>query len=355
MSGADVSVLVLSVLAIAGLGWYFFGPARATSPSWTRAYKIAVAVKGGYSPDLIHARQGVPLEIEFDRKESGECTNRVVFADLGVSAGLPAYTKTTVRLWPERAGTFGFACGMNMVHGTLVVEPAEETASATAAESMTTQRAAPDGSGGAAEAEAADMAERRAEIADLARRVIVGALLTAPVLFAVMAHELFSADWVPALLLNHWMQLALITPVMFYTGWPIHRIGWLALVHRTAEMNSLITLGTTAAYGYSLLVTIAPDLLPAEVRDVYFEAVGVIITLILFGRLLEAKAKAGTGEAIRALLGLQARTAHVVRNGAETEIPIEDVAVDDEIIIRPGEKVPVDATVLSGSSRWMSR
>ena len=188
---------------------------------------------------------------------------------------------------------------------------------------MTAHLDAPDGGGSAAEAEAADMAERRAEIADLTRRVVVGALLTAPVLFAVMAHELFGADWVPALLLNHWVQLALITPVMFYTGWPIHRIGWLALAHRTAEMNSLITLGTTAAYGYSLLVTIAP--LCCRPRFVmYFEAVGVILTLILFGRLLEAKAKAGTGEAIRALLGLQACTARVVRDGAETEIPIED-------------------------------
>ena len=148
------------------------------------------------------------------------------------------------------------------------------------------------------------MAERRAEIADLTRRVVIGAVLTAPVLFAVMANELFRADWVPALLLNHWVQLALITPVMFYTGWPIHRIGWLALLHRSAEMNSLITLGTAAAYGYSLLVTVAPRLLPADVRDVYFEAVGVILTLILLGRLLEARAKAGTGEAIRALLGL---------------------------------------------------
>jgi P-type Cu+ transporter len=180
--------------------------------------------------------------------------------------------------------------------------------------------------------------------------VLIGALLTAPVLLAVMAHEVFGADWVPGLLLNYWVQLALITPVMFYTGCPIHRIGWLALAHRSAEMNSLITLGTTAAYGYSLLVTIAPGLLPAEVRDVYVEAVGVIITLILFGRLLEATAKAGTGEAIRTLLGLQARTARVVRDGVETEIPNEDVAVGDEIIIRPGEKVPVDATVLSGSS-----
>jgi P-type Cu+ transporter len=309
-----------------------------------------VTVRGGYSPKLIHVRQGVPLEIEFDRQESGECTNRVVFADLGVNAALPPCTKTTIRLQPDRTGTFGFACGMNMIHGTLVVDPADETTTATAAEPMTAQLDAPDEGGSAAEAEAAEMAERRAEITDLTRRVVVGALLTTPVLFAVMAYELFGADWVPALLLNHWVQLALITPVMFYTGWPIHRIGWLALAHRSAEMNSLITLGTTAAYGYSLLVTIAPGLFPAEVRDVYFEAVGVIITLILFGRLLEAKAKAGTGEAIRALLGLQARTARVVRDGAETEIPIEDVAVGDEIIIRPGEKVPVDATVMAGSS-----
>jgi Cu+-exporting ATPase len=115
-------------------------------------------------------------------------------------------------------------------------------------------------------------------------------------------------------------------------------------------MNSLITLGTIAAYGYSLLVTVAPAMLPSELRGVYFEAVGVIITLILLGRLLEARAKAGTGEAIRALLGLQARTARVMRGGAEVEIPIEQVAVGDEVLIRPGEKIPVDAVVLSGRS-----
>jgi Cu+-exporting ATPase len=137
---------------------------------------------------------------------------------------------------------------------------------------------------------------------------------------------------------------------MFYVGWPIHRTGWLALAHRSADMNSLITLGTVAAYGYSLLVTVAPDLFPADVREVYFEAVGVILTLIMLGRLLEARAKAGTGEAIRALLGLQARTARVARDGAETEIPIDEVVVGDEILIRPGEKIPVDATVLAGQS-----
>jgi Cu+-exporting ATPase len=351
MSGTDIIVLAASVLAVAGLGWFFFVPRKGgTARLDGGVQKIAVTVRGGYSPDLIHVHQGVPLEIEFDRRESGECTNRVVFADLGVSAGLPAHTRTTVRLRPERAGTFGFACGMNMIHGTLVVDPAEQPTVTGSDGQATPPTPSAEGGPEAAAAAAADMAERRAEIADLTRRVAIGAVLTAPVLFAVMAHELFGAGWVPSLLLNHWLQLALITPVMFYTGWPIHRIGWLALAHRAAEMNSLITLGTSASYGYSLLVTLAPGLLPAEVRDVYYEAVGVIITLILFGRLLEAKAKAGTGEAIRALLGLRARTARVVRDGGESEIPVEDVAVGDEIIIRPGEKVPVDATVLSGAS-----
>src|SRR4029453_6500734 len=180
VSGADITVLVLSVLAIASLGWYFFAPRKGRIAELSEGVqKIAVTVKGGYSPELIHVRQGVPLEIEFDRQESGECTNRVVFADLGVNAGLPAYAKTTVRLRPDRAGKFGFACGMNMVHGPLIVAPADDTSTETAAEPMTAQLDARDSGGSAADAEAADMAERRAEIADLTRRVVVGALLTA--------------------------------------------------------------------------------------------------------------------------------------------------------------------------------
>jgi Cu+-exporting ATPase len=351
VSTADLAVLVLAGLAIAALGWFFFAPRKGhTAEIAGGIQRIAVTVKGGYNPDLIHVRQGVPLEIEFDRQESGECTNRVVFPDLGVNAGLRAYTKTMVRLHPDQPGTFGFACGMNMIHGTLVVDPVERVDADGGGEARIPTAAQADPGASAAEAEAADIAERRAEIADLTRRVLIGAVLTAPVLLAVMADEVFGASWVPGILLNHWLQLALITPVMFYAGWPIHRIGWLALLHRAAEMNSLITLGTSAAYGYSLLVTVAPDLLPAEVRNVYFEAVGVIITLILFGRLLEARAKAGTGEAIRALLDLQARTARVVRDGTEVEIRIEDVVIGDDIVIRPGEKIPVDATVLSGQS-----
>ncbi|PWI12585.1 ATPase P [Streptomyces sp. Act143] len=347
MDTADIVVVTLAVALVAALGWFFFGPRRArTARLEGGVQRIEVMVRGGYSPEVIRVRQGVPVELVFDRQESGECTNRVVFPDLRVSAGLPAHQRTTVRLRPEQAGSFGFACGMNMIHGTLVVDPGEE---ASAAEPPAEDEA-PEDRASAAGAEEAEAAERRAEIADLGRRVAVGTVLTLPVLFAVMTHEVFGADWVPGWMLNHWVQLALITPVMFFTGWPIHRIGWLTLRHRGADMNSLITLGTSAAYGYSLLVTLAPSLLPEDVREVYFEAVGVILTLILLGRLLEARAKAGTGEAIRALLGLQARTARVVREGAETEIPVDEVVVGDEIVVRPGEKIPVDAEVLSGAS-----
>ncbi|WP_137992757.1 heavy metal translocating P-type ATPase [Streptomyces vilmorinianum] len=373
MGAVDVVVVASSVALIAALGWFFFGPRRARAARLEGGVqRVDVTVRGGYSPDVIRVREGIPVELVFDRQESGECTNRVVFPDLRVSAGLPAYARTTVRVDPPRPGSFGFACGMNMIHGTLLVEAGEAgeaggegegegeggdqgggtVVSAPGARGEPESRtvAPPLGGVSAGEAEAAEAEERQAEIRDLTRRVGLGAVLTAPVLFAVMAHELFGAEWVPDWLLDHWLQLALITPVMFYTGWPIHATGWLTLRHRGADMNSLITLGTSAAYGYSLLVTLAPSLLPEDVREVYFEAVGVILTLILLGRLFEARAKAGTGEAIRALLGLQARTARVIRDGTEAEVPIEDVGVGDELVIRPGEKIPVDSDVLSGSS-----
>ena len=367
MSAADILVIVAAVAALAGLGWFFFGPRKAkTAVLAGGVQRLEVTVKGGYSPEVLRVRQGVPVELTFDRQESGDCTSRVVFPDFRVSAALPAWQRTTVRLDPGETGEFGFACGMNMIHGTLIVEPAAGGVSAggTAGEGKDQAAAGPccaaaqaasgalvraaDGET-ARDTEDAEAAERQAEIADLARRVIAGAVLTLPVLYAVMAHEVFKA-WVPGILLNHWMQLALITPVMFYTGWPIHRTGWLALSHRSADMNTLITIGTAAAYGYSLVVTLAPDLLPAGVRGVYYETTGVILTLILLGRLIETRAKAGTGQAIRELLGLQARTARVLRNGEETEIPVEDVVVGDEVAIRPGEKIPVNAVVLSGTS-----
>ncbi|MBA2237650.1 MAG: copper-translocating P-type ATPase, partial [Lysobacter sp.] len=123
-----------------------------------------------------------------------------------------------------------------------------------------------------------------------------------------------------------------------------------ALANRSAEMNSLITLGTIAAFGYSLVATFAPQLLPEQVRDVYYEVVSFILTVILLGRLVEARARAGTGDAIRALVELTPATAHVLRDGQEVEVGVDDVQVGDEIRVRPGEKIPVDGLIVDGTS-----
>ena len=354
MNFSDVAVSAAGVVLIGFLAWFFFGPKKARQAELVgQVQQVQVTVNGGYAPSLIRVRQSVPLRIVFDRQESGDCTSRVVFPDFALNRSLPAMAKTAVEFTPDKSGQFGFACGMNMVHGTLVVEPASTPLTAVSAPPAETVTAgSSNGTDLTRPAQAADTeaAERKTEIADLYRRVIVGAVLTAPVLFAAMTDSFLHLSWLPPFLLNHWLQLALITPVMFYSGWPIHRTGWLSIAHRSAEMNALITVGTTAAYGYSLLVTVAPNLLPADLRGVYFETVGVIITLILLGRLFEARARAGTGEAIRQLIGLQPRTARLVRDGVEADVPVEEVVPGDVISVRPGEKIPVDGEVIDGHS-----
>ncbi|WP_242532751.1 heavy metal translocating P-type ATPase [Nocardioides sp. S5] len=369
------------------LGWYFFGPKSSRRADLSDGVQVAtVTVKGGYSPSLVEVQAGTPVRLLFDRQESGDCSSRVVFADFKINQTLPAYATTAVEFTPTEPGDFEFACGMNMLHGRLRVAAASSATSPSAdplgvtavlvrsdptadsvepavstvgpATSATGVPRAGDGSVGSMHGSStqpesegdAEERERAAEITDLRRRVVFGAVLTVPVLLAVMLTEFFDVTWVPDLLMNPWLQLALISPVMGYTGWPIHKTGWLALAHRSADMNSLITLGTIAAFGYSLVVTFVPGVLPQDVREVYYEAVGVIITLILLGRLLETKAKAGTGEAIRTLIGLQPRTARIVRDGVELEVAIDDVRLADVVVVRPGEKLPVDGEVLEGSS-----
>ncbi len=363
MTITDLLVLVGAVVG-SGLAWFFFGTTRPTQHAVRsgQTQHVTVVVRGGYTPSRIEAVAGIPLRITFDRRESGDCSSRVVFPDLGITRALPANAKTDIDLAPEQVGEYGFSCAMNMIHGSLnVTAPIATPSIAATADLETPSAAAPALTASPAAAvgdvvpdpaaeEAADAHARRVEVRGLSYRVLAGAILTAPVLFAVMAHELFGANWIPALMLNHWWQLVFIAPVMFVVGAPIHRTGWLALRHRAADMNTLITFGTSAAFGYSLLVTVAPSLFPSNVRNVYFEAVGVILTLILLGRLLEARAKAGTGEAIRALIGLQPRTARVLRDGEMVEIPIEEVLVGDSVLVRPGEKVPVDGELIDGSS-----
>jgi len=214
----------------------------------------------------------------------------------------------------------------------------------------------------------AEDVEKRARVAEyktLRRRFLVAAILSFPVLVIAMSHGRIGAlDFTGV----NWLQLALTTPVVFYAGWPFYRGAWAALRHRAADMNTLIATGTGAAYLYSITATIAPHLFAGTAgRDamaemsgingaamtavpVYFEAAGVIIALILLGRMLEARAKGQTGEAIRRLMNLQAKTARVLRDGREVDLPTEEVVPGDVVIVRPGEKIPVDGVVLDGAS-----
>ena len=189
---------------------------------------------------------------------------------------------------------------------------------------------------------------REREIRELGLKTLVGAMLSIPLLLAMLS------EWLalPAWLTNHWVQFLLATPVHVWVGWQFHVGFWKALKHGTADMSTLVSLGTNAGYLYSSVATFAPGFFAAEglTTGVYFETVAILHTLILLGRLFEARAKGRTSEAIKKLLGLQAKTARVVRDGRETDIAIEAVEVGDIIVVRPGEKIPVDGIVREGAS-----
>jgi P-type Cu+ transporter len=188
---------------------------------------------------------------------------------------------------------------------------------------------------------------RSREIARLRARVAVGAALTVPVLLGSFP-GLF--PWAPAVLADPWVQLGLTLPVQFWVGWPFHRGAWTALVHRTANMNTLVSLGTNAAFWFSVAVTLWPHGLMAAGAMTYYDTAAVLITLIALGRYLEARAKGKTSAAIRALMGLAPRTACVMRDGVERDVPVAEVVPGDLVRVRPGEKVPVDGVMVEGRS-----
>ena len=187
----------------------------------------------------------------------------------------------------------------------------------------------------------------RHEINDLTRRVALGATLSVLV-FDGSFHEWFG--FLPNVMSEFWFLFLLTMPVYVGVGWPIHRTTWLSLRNRTADMNTLITIGTTAALAYSIIATFFEQLLPEDQVQVYYDTAAVIITLILIGRLLEARAKGAASSAIKKLMGMQAKTARVMRDGREQDIPIEQVQVGELILVRPGEKVPVDGVIEEGRS-----
>ncbi|MFL5216974.1 MAG: heavy metal translocating P-type ATPase [Microvirga sp.] len=200
-----------------------------------------------------------------------------------------------------------------------------------------------------------EQAAREAEIAGLRRSLAIAAILTLPVFVLEMGSHFIPAvhDWVMGTLghrASWYLQFALTTLVLFGPGLRFFRKGVPALLRWSPDMNSLVVLGTSAAYAYSVVATFLPGLLPAGMDNVYYEAAAVIVTLILLGRFLEAKAKGRTSEAIKRLMGLTPKTARVVREGSVVEIPLAEVRTGDLVQVRPGEKVPVDGDVVEGRS-----
>ena len=193
---------------------------------------------------------------------------------------------------------------------------------------------------------AGDAQER--EYRKLRTRFLVAAAFTVLILLGSLPMMIGSMPPVPA----GWLNLGLLflaTPVQFWAGWRFYEGAWGALRHGQANMNTLVAVGTSAAYLYSAAATLTPGLFAGR-ADVYFDTSALIVTLILLGRLLEARARGRTTEAIKKLAGLKAITARIVRDGEEVDVPVEEVQAGDTVLVRPGEKVPVDGRIISGES-----
>jgi Cu+-exporting ATPase len=201
------------------------------------------------------------------------------------------------------------------------------------------------------EMEDAEAAARAAELQHQWKRLIVGAIFSIPLIILTMGRDFgLIGDWAHAPWVN-WLFLALATPVQFYVGWDYYTGAYKALRNGSANMDVLVAMGTSVAYFYSTTVLIATALGSSALGTfVYFETAAAIITLIVLGKLLEVRAKGQTSEAIKKLMGLQAKTARVVRDGEEVDIPIAEVVHGDVVIVRPGEKIPVDGTIVDGHS-----
>lgn len=279
---------------------------------------------------------GVPLantELSIEGMTCASCVGRVERALAGVKGVRSAH----VNLATERATVEGTASPEDLVKA---VENAGYDAALI-------------GDTGAAEAEAS--ARKDAERAGLKRDLLVAGILTLPVFLLEMGSHLIPA--IHHLVMqtvgtqtSWYFQFALTTLVLFFPGLRFYQKGFPALFRLAPDMNSMVAVGTMAAYAYSVVATFLPSLLPAGTVNVYYEAASVIVTLILLGRYLEAKAKGKTSEAIKRLVQLQARTARVRRSGQTVEIAISDVAHDDIVELRPGERIPVDGEVIEGES-----
>jgi P-type Cu+ transporter len=192
---------------------------------------------------------------------------------------------------------------------------------------------------------------RKKEITKQKTKLVASAIFSLPLLWAMVSHFSFTSFiWLPDVLMNPWVQLALATPVQFIIGFQFYVGAYKALRNGSANMDVLVALGTSAAYFYSLYLTLINIGNPHPMVDMYYETSVVLITLILLGKLFEMLAKGRTSEAIKKLMGMQAKTASVIRNGEQFQVSIDEVIVGDVIVVKPGEKIPVDGEVVEGTS-----
>jgi Cu+-exporting ATPase len=302
-----------------------------------------------FDPDVVSAED---LVHTVEAAGYGVVTAQAVLPILGMTCA--SCVSRVERALRKPAGVLGADVNLATEKATVMYIPGQ----ATHADLVAAVRAAGydvvEGSGAneeSAEA-AADAAEaaRAAAYRQLKIKVVVGFVFSIIIFAGTMQPDWF--PFLPSWLHNGYVLWALATPVQFWVGGQFYRTAWSALRHGSTTMNTLIAMGSSAAYFYSVLGVLFPGFFEHQglSMPMYFDSAAFIITLILFGRLLEARAKGQTGAAIKALIGLQPKTARLLRDGAETDVPIADVVAGDLIVVRPGEKVPVDGVITAGAS-----
>jgi Au+-exporting ATPase len=313
--------------------------ASITTRSTVDRTKLIEAIENaGYSVPAKSVGSIDPTELSIDGMTCASCVGRVERA----LKAIPGVTEAVVNLAMERATVRGNAAAATLI---AAIEDAGYEAKLIGAVASN-----------GAEDENAERAERKdAERRELARDFTIAAVLTAPVFLLEMGSHLIPGvhGFIESTIGMQWswyVQFALTTLVLFVPGIRFYDKGLPALWRLAPDMNSLVAVGTLAAYGYSLVATFAPGFLPPGTINVYYEAAAVIVALILLGRLLEARAKGRTSEAIKRLAGLQAKTARVRRDGKLVDLPIGSVVSGDIVEVRPGERLPVDGEVVEGAS-----
>jgi len=258
----------------------------------------------------------------------------------GALGGLDGVIKASVNFATERAS-------VQYIPGTVAVTDFKKAVRDAGYEVLETDRAETE------DIVDQEQAARRAEFRKLKHRFLAGLVFAIPVFLLAYWKALgLTALYDMSRSTNFYLQLIFQTPIQFWVGWQFYVGAWKSARHKTADMNTLIAVGTSAAYLYSVTAMFFPTLFSAQglAAEVYFDTAGAIIVLILLGRLLEARAKGQTSEAIKKLIGLQAKTARVIRDGGEMDVPVEDVEIGDRVVVRPGEKIPVDGILKEGHS-----